>query len=388
MLCPDVLCGDEGPAPVTVSGVRQAVGWLLALAGPVAIQWTTERLDAERLGAGLLALVVTVAVFFGLRIASVSAVMAVVVFWHESIPPSGSWRLESFGGVVELALFITSVAVTLYLVARLERVIADARIAERALVDAEAREQARVLREVAEREQAAVRLLQQVALPVRLPALPGYELGAGYLPATREAPVGGDWYDAFLLPDDRLVVVIGDVAGHGQESALRMVQARTLLFARAATEASTTGLFAHVNGQLVSTWDPPSFATCAVVVLDPATGRVDVASAGHPLPLHCSNGVWSPIVQDRVAPPLGAFADAEFHSLPAQLGEGETLVLFTDGLVESRDHSLDEGITRLARLLDTAGDRSAQELCDHAIARGADVREDDACILALRRLPP
>lgn len=373
---------------MTSKGLRQPVGWLLALAGPLLLQWAADRVDAERLGPGLLALVVIVAVFFGLRIATVSAVVAVAVFWYGTIPPSGTWRIGSLGGVVDLALFSASVAVTLYLVSRLERAIAEARHAERAVVEAEAREQERLLHEATERERYAVALVQRAALPVHLPEVPGYELGAAYLPATQEAPVGGDWYDAFVLPDGRLVVVIGDVAGHGQDSALRMLQARTLLFARAADEASTDGLFAHVNDQLVSSWDPPSFATCAVVVLDPTTGRVEVASAGHPLPLHCSNGVWSPVVQDRVAPPLGAFADAEFHSLPSRLGEGETIVLFTDGLAESRDRSLDEGVEQLAWLLDHAGDVSAQQLCDHTIASGADVREDDACILALRRLAP
>lgn len=387
-LTTDLLCAHDVVAPMTSRGFRAPAGWLLALAGPVLIQWTAERLDAERMGAGLLALVVTVAVFFGLRIASVSAAMAVTVFWFESIPPSGSWRIGSSGGVVELALFITSVLLALVLVARLERAVAEARLAERARLDSETREQERLLREATERERYAVALLQRAALPLHLPELAGYELGAAYLPATQDAPVGGDWYDAFVLPDGRLVVVIGDVAGHGQDAGLRMLQARTLLFARAADEASTNGLFAHVNDQLVSSWDPPSFATCAVVVLHPMTGRVEVASAGHPLPLHCANGVWSPVVQDRVAPPLGAFADAEFHSLPARLGEGETMVLFTDGLVESRDRSLDEGVARLASLLDDAGDVSAQELCDHTIARGADIRGDDACILALRRLAP
>jgi len=372
---------------MTSRGFRQPAGLLLALAGPLLMQWTTDRLNAERLGPGLLALVVIVAVVFGLRIAMVSAVMAVAVFWYGTIAPSGTWRIGSLGAAVDLALFSASVAVTLYLVARLERTSASARDAKQLLVDAESREQERLLREATERERYAVSLLQQAALPVRLPELAGYELGAAYLPAT-QAPVGGDWYDAFVLPDDRLVVVIGDVAGHGQESALRMLQARTLLFARAAVEASTNGLFAHVNDQLVSSWDPPSFATCVVVVLDPATGRMEVASAGHPLPLHYSKGAWSPLVHDRVAPPLGAFADAEFHSLPSRLGEGETVVLFTDGLVESRDRSLDEGTAQLARLLDHAGNVGAQELCDHTIAGGDHIREDDACILALRRLAP
>lgn len=384
----DLLCAHDDIAPMTARGFRQPAGWLLALAGPLLLQWASDRLGAERLGAGLLALVVTVAVFFGLRIAAMSAAMAVAVFWFQSIPPAGSWRIESRGGVVELVLFTTSVLLALVLVARLERAVAEARLAERARLDAETRERERLLREAIERERYAVALVQRAALPVHLPELPGYELGAAYLPATQDAPVGGDWYDAFVLPDDRLVVVIGDVAGHGQDSALRMLQARTLLFARAADEASTNGLFAHVNDQLVSSWDPPSFATCAVVVLHPMTGRVEVASAGHPLPLHCANGVWSPVVQDQVAPPLGAFADAEFHSLPSRLGEGETLVLFTDGLVESRDRSLDEGVAHLAWLLDHAGDVSAQELCDHTIDSGAEIREDDACILALRRLAP
>jgi anti-sigma regulatory factor (Ser/Thr protein kinase) len=211
-------------------------------------------------------------------------------------------------------------------------------------------------------------------------------LAARYVPATADLEVGGDWYDVVQLPNGDVGVAIGDVAGHGLRAATTMGQLRMGLRAYAVEETSPARLAARAHG-LVQRLQLPEMATLLYLVYHPDAGTVTFANAGHPPPLVVAADGEARYVTDSLAPPLGAAPDPALYtesvfSLPA----GSTLLLFTDGLVERRGASLDEGLERLKALV-PAG-RDLDVLCDELLERmlGPDV-SDDVAILALRPTP-
>ncbi|HEX8105325.1 MAG TPA: GAF domain-containing SpoIIE family protein phosphatase [Solirubrobacteraceae bacterium] len=235
--------------------------------------------------------------------------------------------------------------------------------------------------ELRERERRISETLQRSLLPERLPAVPGLTLVARYLPRVESVHVGGDLYDAALLPGGGLSLAIGDVAGKGLRAAALMGQLRSALRAYAFDGHAPDAVLNRLDRLVVVADD---FATALHVVLDPATGRGTFASAGHPLPLRLPvDGPPTPI-SVPVAPPLGAgLAAAGLHQL--RLAPGETLVLFTDGLFERRGEDPED---RLAALRDafaaTDGDLAAR--CDAIIAGLAGPGyDDDVALLAVRR---
>jgi PAS domain S-box-containing protein len=238
-------------------------------------------------------------------------------------------------------------------------------------------------REVAE-------LLQRTLLPERLPQPPGVITAARYLPAGQAAQVGGDWYDVIPLPDGRIGVTIGDVSGHGVRAAALMGQLRGTLRAYALEGHSPGRVLAAVNraAGAFTGITPEQLATVAYAVVDPATGRVRYARAGHP-PLvlvdESADG-WSPRVLDGPAGlPLGVDDAARYPESSADLAIGTWLLGYTDGLVERRGESLDTG---LARLLDAVTGTWRVDLDDIlgellAVVPGP-ARDDDIALIALR----
>jgi PAS domain S-box-containing protein len=234
-----------------------------------------------------------------------------------------------------------------------------------------------------DREHRTAETLQRALLPPTLPDIPGHELAARYLPGRAGDHVGGDWYDAFTLPDGRYGIAIGDIGGRGITAAALMGQVRNGLRAYALKARGPAEALADLRAmdehlaELV-------FATLTYVVYDPRTGTGTLASAGH-LPTLVLDGSGGARYTDAPrCPPLGAGADAPCRDHPFELEPGGAFVLYTDGLVESRTRSLDDGLERLAALARRSGD-DIQRLADEIIEALPEQRQDDIALLAVCR---
>jgi two-component system, chemotaxis family, sensor kinase Cph1 len=220
------------------------------------------------------------------------------------------------------------------------------------------------------------------------PQPPRLEVAVRYVPATREARVGGDWYDVFQQPDGSTVVVIGDVVGHDIEAAADMGQLRGLLrgiaFDDGAGPAAVLGrLDAAIAGLGMGT-----MATVLVGRLTPEPGgtRLRWASAGHLPPLVAGpDGAARTLTAERPGLLLGVRRGAARPESEVLLVPGSTLLLYTDGLVERRDQLFDDGVARLRGELSALRDRPLGEVCaelvDRLLPEGA---EDDVALVAVR----
>jgi GAF domain-containing protein/anti-sigma regulatory factor (Ser/Thr protein kinase) len=199
--------------------------------------------------------------------------------------------------------------------------------------------------EVFERERRISETFQDAALPRTLPSLPGIALTAVYRAAEKDAEIGGDWYDAVVLPDGRLMLSIGDVAGKGLRAAVLMASVRNSIRTAAVQFPIASEILATVALAL-SIEPTDSFVTAWVGVLDPQTRHLTYAFAGHPSPLVREPDGTVHALPGFAQPPLGVTDDVERHSHEITLPVGATLVLFTDGLIESA-RDVAEGERRL-----------------------------------------
>jgi serine/threonine-protein kinase RsbW len=225
--------------------------------------------------------------------------------------------------------------------------------------------------------------LQSSLLPAELPEIEGLSLAVRYLPGTRDAEVGGDFWDVVQLPDGEAAFVLGDVAGHDMGAAAAMGQLRSAC--RALRPQTTT------PGDLVAlmhdTWGQlgiDRIATAIFARIVPSSGRLRVASAGHPAPVIAEPGTATLAALDP-ASPFGA---------PRHLGtgwettlpRGAAIVFYTDGLVEDRGRDIDEGTQRLLSVVRDAPTLDPDTLADHLISAVPPVdRDDDVAILIARR---
>jgi CheY-like chemotaxis protein len=223
--------------------------------------------------------------------------------------------------------------------------------------------------------------LQRSLLQSRLPKVPGLDLAVRYEPAAAQTEVGGDFYELTMI-DGRLLVAIGDVAGHSLHAATVMAEIRHAVRAYA-VEGHPPGAVLRLVNRFMRTVLPADSATVCLFTLDPATGAVRMASAGHLPPLlHTADGVR--YIETR-GPLLGINAprpdDLEFVLPP-----GGTLVLYTDGLVERRDTDIDVGLSGLAAAARTV-DRDLDAFCRRLLVQlgGTGQQADDVAIVALRR---
>jgi len=223
--------------------------------------------------------------------------------------------------------------------------------------------------------------LQRSLLQSRLPDVPGLELAMRYEPAGAQTEVGGDFYELTML-DGRLLVAIGDVAGHSLHAATVMAEVRHAVRAYA-VEGHPPGTVLSLVNRFMRTVLPTDSATICLLTLDPATGAVRLASAGHLPPLlHTAAGVG---FLEPHGPLLGINAprppDLEFVLPP-----GGTLVLYTDGLVERRDADIDVGLAALANAAGSI-EPSLDAFCRRLLAElgGAGHPADDIAVVALRR---
>jgi serine phosphatase RsbU (regulator of sigma subunit)/anti-sigma regulatory factor (Ser/Thr protein kinase) len=236
-----------------------------------------------------------------------------------------------------------------------------------------------------ERERGLADALQRSLMP-RLPELPAVAFAGRYLPA-QAARLGGDWYDAFSLPDGRLGLAIGDVVGRGFHAAAIMGQLRSGLRAYALDGMSAGAVLERLSN-LLRQLEPGRTATVAYIVLDPHAGGLTVAAAGHPPPLvrPVEGEPWFLELPGSV--PLGATRHTRYDTHEVDFDPGDAIVLYTDGLVERPGESLDDG---LARLVETVRDEHhnlehlGDALIDALLPEGPG--DDDAALLVARALP-
>ncbi|MEV6162178.1 SpoIIE family protein phosphatase [Streptomyces sp. NPDC052052] len=232
--------------------------------------------------------------------------------------------------------------------------------------------------------------LQATMLPRRIQEIEGGELAVRYHAAWSGHQVGGDWYDVIQLPMDRFGIVVGDVQGHDTHAAAIMGQLRIALRAYAGEGHPPPTVLARAS-RFLAELDTDRFATCTYAQVDLGSGIVRVVRAGHfgPLIRHVDGRVGNPQVRGGL--PLGISTDFESEEFPEtrlDLLPGETLVLYTDGLVEEPGADVDAGVQTLVDELG-AGPADAQALADHLSDRlwerwGSG---DDVALLVLRRSP-
>lgn len=234
-------------------------------------------------------------------------------------------------------------------------------------------------------ERGVVDVLQRNLLPMQCPDLPGLELAARYVPASAEAEVGGDWYDVLPLGGDRLGLVIGDVTGHGLPAAATMGQLRHALRAYAAEGHSPAQTLERLD-RLLALQD--QMATVLYTVIEAGTGSLVMASAGHPPPLKvAANGAAEYLPVPRHAP-LGAGSVNGYQEIESTLEPRGALLLYTDGLVETRRLPLPVGLDRLRRVAhESPADPDAA--CDHILRsmRSDAGTDDDTALLLCRAVP-
>lgn len=237
-----------------------------------------------------------------------------------------------------------------------------------------------------EQELRVARLIQQTLLPKQVPELPGWKLSAYYSSARF---VGGDFYDFIYLADGRLGILIGDVTDKGVPAALLMATTRSILRSIALGGASPGRVLEQTNAMLHPDIPPNMFVTCFYAILEPQTGLLRFANAGHDLPRRWSNGLA--VELQATGMPLGLMPDMAYEEQETILAPGEHILCYSDGLVEAHnaDHEM-FGFPRLTRLLGAmkAGDDSIRFLLEeHRSFVGAEwVQEDDVTLVSLQRL--
>jgi hypothetical protein len=238
-----------------------------------------------------------------------------------------------------------------------------------------------------ERERRTALALQASLLPARLPAVPGLEMAARFLPAAAEdAAVGGDWYDAYALPAGEVAFVIGDVMGKGVIAAAGMGRVRSALRALSMTDADPGFVLGGLDRAFAATEGDEQLTTLVYAVIDPATARLRISSAGHPplLLLPADGGPPRFLDEVVVGTPLGlpeARVGATVHLAP-----GDTLLGYTDGLFVGRDRDLDDSLASIAAAAEAGRGLALSGLVEHLTTAvvGTAPRDDDVTVIAVR----
>ena len=241
-----------------------------------------------------------------------------------------------------------------------------------------------------EREHTTAETLQRSLLPDRLPSVPGLVLTASYLPVTRNMEIGGDWYDAFRLADQRLAVAVGDVMGKGLTAAAGMGRVRNALRALALTDGRPAAVLGGLDRLFSATEAEEQVTTVAYLVIDPETGEGMLGNAGHMPALVLAAGSAPRFDPADAGTPLGWASPRKQHAFNLQ--PGSTAVFYSDGLVENRNRGLDTGLEELAAVGARADaelladpERLLRYLVDHMLA-GYE-QDDDVTVLVMHRPP-
>jgi len=240
-------------------------------------------------------------------------------------------------------------------------------------------------RERIDQELRVAQLIQQQFLPKQLPKLPGWQVAAFYRAAVE---VGGDFYDFIPLPEGRIGLVIGDVSGHGVPAALVMATTRSILRGDAPRLVSPRAVLERANDFLDADIPQNMFVTCLYAVLDPETGRLVYANAGHDLPyVRTARGV---VELRATGMPLGLFPGMRYEEREAVLEPGDMMLLHSDGLAEA--HGRERQMFGFPRLRELVGEKvGGQSLIDvlleklHEFTGPEWEQEDDITLVTLAR---
>ncbi|EPD55062.1 MULTISPECIES: SpoIIE family protein phosphatase [Streptomyces] len=232
--------------------------------------------------------------------------------------------------------------------------------------------------------------LQRTMLPETLPRPTGVRLASRYLPAAETARVGGDWYDAIPLPGSRVALVVGDVMGHSMTSAAIMGQLRTTAQTLAGLDLPPQEVLHHLDEQ-AQRLGTDRMATCLYAVYDPVSHRITIANAGHPPPVLLHLGGRAEVLRVPPGAPIGV-GGVDFEAVELDAPAGATLLLYTDGLVESRLRDVWTGIEQLREKLAATAQLTGPDhpppleaLCDEVLDMlGPGDRDDDIALLAAR----
>ena len=240
-------------------------------------------------------------------------------------------------------------------------------------------------RERIEQELHVARLIQQTLLPKELPQLPGWQISSYYQPARA---VGGDFYDFLYFEDGRLGLVIGDVTDKGVPAALVMATTRSILRSTAHAAISPGKVLEQTNDLLHQDIPPNMFVTCLYAILDPASGRLQYANAGHDLPYRRHNGEVSELRATGM--PLGLMPGMAYEEKEITLDAGDSILFYSDGLVEAHnDRRQMFGFPHLMKLLEE--DLNGTPVIDYLLAELAAFtgndweQEDDVTLVTLQR---
>ncbi|MBT2506175.1 SpoIIE family protein phosphatase [Streptomyces sp. ISL-98] len=253
------------------------------------------------------------------------------------------------------------------------------------------------------REHERALILQRSLLPPGDPEAAGLDIACRYLPGNTATEVGGDWFDVIELPGHRTALVVGDVMGRGLRAAVAMGELRTAVRTLALLDLEPAEVLSALD-EIARGLGTPSgaqhasrathkareadlsevyLATCVYAVYDPVTRRCTFANAGHLPPVIVEPGEEALLLDVPPGMPLGVGGEP-FEEVEVEVPEGALLALYTDGLVESRDHPLDEGLLAFRRAL-TDPSRPLEDVCDHVLST-LDTRhgEDDIALLMAR----
>ena len=232
-------------------------------------------------------------------------------------------------------------------------------------------------------QRALTEALQRRLLPGTLPQIPGLTLSAKYLPGGRGMLVGGDWYDVFALPGERVALVIGDVVGHGIGAASVMAEIRTALRAYAMQHADLDQVMSLLNAMVLGLGGKRS-ATLALLSLELESQELCAVSAGHPPAVLLGPDGRVELIASASGPPVGVRAWPRYSAEKLQFTTGSSLLLYTDGLIERRGEAFDEGLARLTHTVRGPGG-DGQPLADRVFNElvGSQTPEDDVALLAV-----
>ncbi|MFI5980613.1 SpoIIE family protein phosphatase [Streptomyces sp. NPDC051555] len=230
----------------------------------------------------------------------------------------------------------------------------------------------------------AAETLQRSLLPSHPPHLPGLQIASRYRPAQASYEIGGDWYDVLPLDGDKTALVVGDVMGSGIDAAATMGRLRTATSAFADLDLAPDQVLRHLDK--ITTGLEHYIATCVYAVYDPHRAECRIANAGHLPPALVRSGKRPELLDLPTGTPLGV-GGVPFETKTFGLGPGDQLVLYTDGLVETRHDPIDERLGTLLALLDVP-DRSLEETCDRLLRELRRPEDpDDVALLVCQTQP-
>lgn len=249
------------------------------------------------------------------------------------------------------------------------------------------------------RERDTSMTLQRNLLPQATPLQPAVEAATRYIPATSRAGVGGDWYDVIPLSGARVALVVGDVVGHGVRASATMGSLRAAVRTLADIDLPPDELLTHLDDVVIRLRTEMDHvreggrdagadvgeagATCLYMIYDPVLRRCTAARAGHPPPVLVRPGSQAEYIDVPAGPPLGV-GGLPFETTEVHLPEGSLLALYTDGLIESPEHGLDEGLECLRKALSEPMP-SLEDMCDHVVDElASDHSRDDVALVIAR----